>query len=396
MTKKILKTKIIILALLILLIISLVVCQMNLQTVYAEEAEDIYDNIFYQSAANFLDIKDESVSIDIQRKKIYDIDLKELGYIYIFDYNGQQGYAIIINDNNEIKNTEFVLDAQNPYYENSGINVYVLELTYAVYKDDNYYVSGYDESFNKEELESAYPDRYCGIGDSLENKSYTINYKNKEVNQYSMATTIPSYYYENIPNACAPISAANVIAFYDRYKTNLIKDYTPGKGLGSLYKYNSQNENIDKLINQLCIDMGTNSTGTGNTIDEFKEGMKIYCERQGYSVSFASYMSGNNFNYNSALEKLKNNIPIIMFLRKVELSIITENSNSDSYSCRYGDINHTLSVFGYKEIDYTLQDNTQRKEDFLLVASGIKNIPRAYLNMNNNLIVDDAYAISIN
>lgn len=395
MSKNLFKTKTIILFVSIFIIIGLALIPIDTDMVFAEEEENLYDRIFYQSANELLESEGALTDIDLKKNVIYDIDLKKLGYIYLFDINDSQGYAIIINSNNNIKTTEFVFDAQSPYAFMAGVPIYVVEFTYAVYNDEVFYMSDNNRRLDRNQLLMEYPSRYCGIGDSLGSKTYTVDYIDREINEFSMATTIPSYYYEAIPNACVPIAAGNVIAFYDRYKTNLIENYTPGMGLGSLYKYKNQNESIDALMNQLCIDMGTNSEGVGNNLDEFEEGMQLYCERQGYTVSFTSFMSGNSFNYNAAVEKIESNIPIIMFLRKVELSSITENTNSDYYFCRYGSINHSLSVFGYREIDYTLNNNTHREDEFLLVATGIKNMPRAYLNMNNNLVVDEAYAVNI-
>jgi len=51
--------------------------------------------------------------------------------------------------------------------------------------------------------------------------------------------------------------------------------------------------------------------------------------------------------------------------------------------------------FGYREITYRLEINTTQNSEFILVSTGLNNLPKAYLNINNNLNLDMAYAINI-
>ena len=84
-----------------------------------------------------------------------------------------------------------------------------------------------------------------------------------------------------------------------------------------------------------------------------------------------------------------------MFVNELELNTINEVSGEDYYEIIYAQDTHALSAFGYKEVTYDMQNNTTKTSRFLHIATGITNPNEAYLNVDNNLRVEDAYCINI-
>lgn len=54
-----------------------------------------------------------------------------------------------------------------------------------------------------------------------------------------------------------------------------------------------------------------------------------------------------------------------------------------------------MSVFGYVERTYEIKDGSIKHVNFLQVATGLKDMPEAYLIVDDSLHVTDAYAIHI-
>ena len=227
--------------------------------------------------------------------------------------------------------------------------------------------------------------------------SRVVNFESKQVSVFSLARTIPTYYYEVTPNACVPIAAGNIVAYFDRYCAQLIPNYTPGSGFGLRYNYNpEQGAEIDAMMAQLCVDMGTNVEGNGNTVSEFKSGLSTYCARAGYSRSYESCMSGNSPDYNKAKQSIQTDRnPVILFVQKLEISTVNGSGNSDAYDTLYGSLNHAMSAFGYYEVTYSLPGGGSETGRFLQVATGIEKKREAYLNIDNNLQMTDAYTVNI-
>lgn len=360
--------------------------------VEAESIGDEYDDVFQQVVLQ-VDID----AVEYSKEAIYDVDLNGMGYVYSYrDAHEQCGYVIIIKTDNDLKITEISTFGESPYADKKGKAVYISEFNYWD-KRENAFVSLNNDRTekNREELIEEFPRRYSAIGDNLLQENTTVNYVNKSESSYSVANRIPSYTYNKKNSACVPTAAGNIIAFYDRYKPNLIANYNPGNSIGTIYMYKTGNATIEGVIDTLYSDMNTDPS-RGNTVDEFKTGFEIYCERRGYDVNYITCITGTTFNYAKAKNAIENdNMPVIMFVQSLKISDITRGEGNDNYFSLYGDIDHALSAFGYKEITYTQNDGSQRVVKFLHVASGIQRLPDAYLNIDNNLQIDDAYIIEI-
>ncbi len=169
---------------------------------------------------------------------------------------------------------------------------------------------------------------YCDSGVFLAtDTSITINYENKDENTFGMALKHPNYTFSANTSDCACIAGANVLGFYDRYDEDLIPNHKSGNLLLGKYIYSSQDTYIHDLIRQLYNDMGTDSTGT--TVTEFKNGMIIYCNRKGKSISFISCMKNNKFDYSAAKSYMESNQPIVLFCGGYNVATIDINDKSD-------------------------------------------------------------------
>ena len=359
-----------------------------------EGGYDEFERTFIQTAEE-LGLMDSDLVFS--RSLIYDIDGNALGYVFDYDADGVPGYAVAILGENGVKVTEICPNSENPYVRTEGIHVYTGEFGYWDKAGENFISLTSGAVLSKAELLQACEIRYCAIGDELSSGGRVVNYESKQVSEFSLARTITTYYYEVTPNACAPIAAGNIVAYFDRYCIQLIPDYTPGRGLGLRYDYiDVQGAEINAMMAQLCVDMGTNVEGNGNTVAEFKGGLNTYCARAGYSLSYESCMSGNSPDYNKAKQSIQTDRnPVILFVQKLEISTINESGNSDTYDTLYGPSNHAMSAFGYYEVTYSLSGGGSETGRFLQVATGIAKKREAYLNIDNNLQMTDAYTVNI-
>ena len=82
-------------------------------------------------------------------------------------------------------------------------------------------------------------------------------------------------------------------------------------------------------------------------------------------------------------------------MKKLESSTINESGNSDAYDTLYVPSNHAMSAFGYYEVTYSLSGGGSETGRFLQVATGIAKKREAYLNIDNNLQMTDAYTVNI-
>lgn len=353
-----------------------------------------YDRMFCGTIEQ-LGLVDDGITL-AHKRTLYDVGIEELGIAYEFTNGNNNGYVIILNCAEGLIVTEASCAAKSPYINVQGVPIYVKEFCYWEEIDGVFYaLDGSNVEATAEEMDTIYSNRYSAVGDSLISGSETIYYLSKTESTSSMAQVIPEYYYEAKPNACVAISAANIVAYYDRFCVDLIENYTPGSGLGNFYRYRDQNQTIETLIDQLYTVMQTNQTGSGTTIAQFLSGMVQYCTSKGYSAVLTSAMSDNIFDYDLAKQKIEDKKPLILFVSEMEIAEINTGVTQDTYNLLYGAISHSLSVFGYREIEYSMSDGSTLQSNFMLVATGIKRCPKAYLNMNGMLQIDDAYIVDI-
>lgn len=354
----------------------------------ADIAEEC-DRLFAMAMGETVDAEGNVGDLIVDRSIVYDIELQELGYIYAYRGNDASGYAVVLVQNT-LKVTEIVPDATDPYAEFDGERVYVSEFKYAVHSNGCFTLTNGVE-VNKSTLENE--PHYLGIGTGMTTTQKQIYYTSKSENKYQVCTVPPDYYAVDLTGACVAAAGGNIIMYYDRFVESLIPDYTPGRQLGTLYQYKGANDTTNSVISTLYTDM--QGTSAGISVANFKSGLQAYCTRNGATATFTSCMSNGTLNYAGLKTKVSANIPVIIFVERLTLSDIGELSGYDDYVIMSGYAMHALVAFGYNEITYTLSDGTTSLNKLVLTASGYAEMPKAYLNIDNTLIADDAYSVSI-
>ena len=239
-----------------------------------------------------------------------------------------------------------------------------------------------------------YFDSYLGASFFTEQTS-SITYVDKSENNKSLALFTPDYALAEV--TCVPNAATNVLGFYDRYYTELIPNFTAGKTvLVNHYMYHAADSNVGIAAVQLAYDMGLSDPAhDGATVGMCKTGMQKYCARKSLSVGFSSCMSSGNFNYQTAKSYLNSNIPIIIFTSKLNLTSIGTVDKTDTITMHTASAMHAMAVFGYTEVTYFLSDGTTKTNTYLRVASDVTSIFSYLVDINTNIDIDDAYAVTI-
>lgn len=359
--------------------------------VFAEAvSENECDRIFYETV-NQLTADTDGEIITADKALLYDIDLKPAAMLYDFRVGAKKGFCVIGNDEGKYVPFEIYPEAESPYADAIGLPIYLAQTTYADYRDDGlYYIEGI--GVTKETILNA-ADVYYGVDYGFETTTSNVTYVSKTWNEYSNAKRIPAYIENNGTNVCAPVAAANIVAYFDRYAPELIPNYTPGNAMGQNYLYKVQSDTINQLIGTLYQDMGT--TNLGATSDQFKEGLNSFCTRQGYSVSYENILSEGALNYSSAQSALLSKKALALFETKFSISTIADHGGNAEYKTMEGVANHVMAAFGYREITYQFSNGSDSTERYLIVATGMKDMVNAYLNVDKYLSLNEAYAINI-
>lgn len=367
----------------------LLTCSNNM--VFAEAvSENECDRIFY-ATVNELAADADGEIITAEKVLLYDIDLKPAAILYDFRVGAKKGFCVIGNDEGKYVPFEIYPEAESPYADTIGLPIYLAQATYAEYRDDGlYYIEGI--GVTKEAILNA-ADVYYGVDYGFDTTTSNVVYVSKTWNEYINAKRIPAYIENNCTNACAPVAAANIVAYFDRYASELIPNYAPGNAMGQNYLYKAQSDTINQLIGTLYQDMGT--TELGATSDQFIEGLNSYCARWGYSVSYENILSGGALNYLSAKSALLSKKALVLFETKFSISTIADHDGNAEYKTMTGVANHVMAAFGYREITYQYANGSDSTERYLVVATGIKDMVNAYLNVDKYLALNEAYAINI-
>lgn len=268
---------------------------------------------------------------------------------------------MVISIDGQFVATEVFFNTENPYANIpiSAKRVYVSVLFYIYYTDSFYSI---DNKF-VETVRISEMSKIAFYSDDTIYDNYTeyVYFSNRAEIKHELTKRHPGLYeVGGLSSACAPIAGGNLIQYWDRYKTNLILDYTPGTTVGNLYLYKESSTTTDSMITQLFYDMGTSSNGT--TVSQFKQGISTYCKRQGYTASFTSCMFNGSFNYSIAKQKLLSGEPLALFLYTYTVNDFYTEEQSDCLTYKIGKGAHVMAGFGYKEVTYTLTNGGQRQE----------------------------------
>lgn len=367
------------------------------ESVFAQELDnDECDIVFRRNVSKLYEGDENELIVSAEKEAVYDVDLQKLGFVYDFYANGRNGYAIVIGTNGQYEAIEFFFDAKNPYasVEKEEKRIYVTTMVYLSYKEETYFFLDKKTPVDDEILQKMKEIAFYADNTVLSDESETVYFSNRSETKHELAKRHPGLVeVSGLSNACAPIAGGNLIQFWDRYKTNLIENYTPGTPIGNFYQYKEKSSTTDSVVAQLYVDMGT--SGSGTTISQFKNGISTYCTRKGYAATFISCMSGGAFSYTLAKQQLTAGRPLVLYLDTYTIAGINQSSGYDSITYKVGSGLHVMAGFGYKEVTYTFADGTVRQDKYIAVASGFNARKRGFFNINYNTQIDDAYALLV-
>lgn len=250
-----------------------------------------------------------------------------------------------------------------------------------------------------EEEEATYGDSPIVYDENVYNplasymETFSIVYDSREYNEYDLAIFCPTYTFAPTVGSCAPIAAANIIGFYDRYDENLIPNHKSGTLVGSWYSYALEDDAVESVIRELHSLMGTTAT-TGTTENQFLDGLKSFCKSKGKNMETFSCMSGSSFSFSKAQSYIDSNMPIALFLSGYNVGFRSSRDHEDSFSFLKSDANHVMVGFGYSTFIYQTSDGTLTK-NYFKVASGISGSSSGIYDISLDTHINDALAIRI-
>ncbi len=373
----------------------------NIPVAYAMELDgNEYDQVFLKNIDGLAkDNYGTDIDLVAEKELLYDLNLNKLGYIYDFTVNNEHGYAIVINYTGEFEMAEVFFDAVNPYtIIGQAIRVYVTNMTYLYYDNQNYYLAKNDMLIDSESLKELKEMALYGIYDDFTYENETISFTSKSEDAKDLAKRNPCLTdLDSFSNECVAVAGANLIQYWDRFCPNLIPNYTPGNELMGHYIYRGESAETNKLISDLYYDMGTNSNLAGTSIAQFKSGFEKYIKRNGsYILTYSYCISSGKLDYNLAKRYIDSGEPIVLFLSGFNIVTLTNGDNSNSIRYTLSKYNHAMTAFGYKDITYTLTNGTQRNDKYLAVATGLKEFSKGYFHISYKTNIDEALAIKIN
>ena len=355
---------------------------------------DDFDTVFLETAKELCSANTTEIQLTAQKEPLFDISLNMLGYVYDFTYNEQFGYAIVIWLNDQPQVTEFVIDSPSPYEEVTGNKIYVKFLTHLYENEGDFFLIDQNIKLTEEDIQLLSTIGYRGMGDitySEERITYTSKSENKERLAFSHPAVTEV---GGLSNACAPIAGANLIQYWDRFNENLIPNFTSYTLTLGQIMYKPMTTNIENIVRDLYTDMGTNSNGSGTTLTQFKNGLSTYCNEHGYSISYNTCMSNEQFSYSLAKQCIEAGQPLALFVDTFTIADIT-SSETDLISYLHGNGSHIMAGFGYNEITYTFSNGSTRTDYYIAVASGYTTYSRAFYNINMNTIIDNVFGVVI-
>ena len=214
-------------------------------------------------------------------------------------------------------------------------------------------------------------------------------------------TSAPSHgrHENDMQNACAPITGSNVVAFYDRFFTDLIPDYTPG-GINPLGKYTYFSDmGLQPVITLIRTLHTAMNSADGTTEAEFKAGMQSFLSSKGRSITYHSfYSTTTNVDLSTFVYWLdQGKVCVLMCSTYNFVSDIINDATSNLYYVVKDNsyVGHMMLVYGYKIYQIYVGGALVRTDTFLLASSGYSDGDSGYILLNDDLTIEKAYILDV-
>ncbi|MBQ9734819.1 MAG: hypothetical protein IJV95_03055 [Clostridia bacterium] len=212
---------------------------------------------------------------------------------------------------------------------------------------------------------------------------------------------MPSYgdLSEERDNTCSPVAGANICGYYDRWKTNLLPDFTPGANMGTGYCYFnlSGQTPVQNCIGTLYNYMGTNVGGDGTTLTGFKNGLLKYVTEQGYSLTYQSVRTSNTtVNMDTVRQAFNNDKVVLLCFSNYNLiSGFALNDDSAQICCNAYSAGHMMVTYRFKTIAYYKDGVNFRTDTYFYIVSGYDTELEGYTVLFKNSTLTEALIVYI-
>ncbi|MBQ8876809.1 MAG: hypothetical protein IJY63_04620 [Clostridia bacterium] len=349
--------------------------------------------------AYFLDFVSDDLGdaeITYQSSPLYDETLEQNGYEYVFEADGQSGFALIheIELGNAIfyELEELSYNGVSPFAESEGLPVYITFCLYLDYVDGAFYNLETGAAVGEETLAAATATRFGYQGGSSHyiEQSYTITYDHKTVTESGIQYAVPDYS-PATGTSCANAAGGILIGYYDRFYANLMPNFQSYLMIGTNVVYRGNSQEIEDMIISLKDLMGTDDTGT--TYTGFNAGMTSYVQSKGYTYTTTSLFTNNTFDFGRYKTTVDGGTPVAFFLNGYAMSGTETGDGVDTENNAISGNTHVAIGYGYREsFYYDANNNVVFTQRYLLVSSGLAiyglcNFNIAYGTINKAIAV---------
>lgn len=238
---------------------------------------------------------------------------------------------------------------------------------------------------------------YQGEGTHV-SSTYTVEFDSQvEHNEY-FVDEAPGLLGGGSPgNDCTAVAGTNIVAFYDRYYTNLIPNYAPGAIIAGSYWYFSNSNETIALHSTLYDYMNVNVTYPGASEDDFKNGLKRYVNEQGYNIAYSSiHQNAQTVNLTKLRQMINSNrVAAIFFLDYNFIFGFDVTETSRTVYQEKANASHVMMVYGYFTVDYYKNNRLFLTETYLQVSSCNAMGDLGYVKLNDYGTIEDAVMITI-
>ena len=271
------------------------------------------------------------------------------------------------------------------------VSAYAEQAEEIYYCDEVEYYDGQDEeaSFN-------------GEGGQVD-ASYTIDCDYFIKTEEYVLDSAPSYGTVALTNPCAAVAGANIIAYYDRWYTNLIPNYTPGmmntlSDGTQVFRYfpDLGTQATSTLMSTLYQLMGS-SAENGTTANQFRSGMQSYVSGKGLSISYEScYQSATMVNLSKIRQAVQSQkVCLVMCSTYNFVYGISGTTTGATVAKLKSNRGHMMLVYGYTVVTYYENDVAIGSGTFLYASSGYQGGEQGYMQLNDYSTIEEAYIVTI-
>lgn len=194
-------------------------------------------------------------------------------------------------------------------------------------------------------------------------------------------------------NACGAVAGAEIVAFYDKYYSNLIPNWVSYYAASGKYRMQDATY-VPALMRDLYTRMRTNVDDVGVSEEEFKSGLQSYINAQGYGVSYQNVASSGSVDYDACKAAVQNNKVIALLVRAGNVYTIQDSGSYALITPTNIAGLHIMVAYGYKTITYYNASGAFRTDRYLVVATGYNSPKFAYYKIDSQNL-NAAYIVSI-